>query len=162
MNAKNLLLLVCILGFSSLAFAGIDISFEQVDADGNIVSDAAVSRLLADNKYICTMILYTQENIQNNGGLQAVLNIFGPPYEGAVNDLDTLGATPTYFHNLRRIVYQGENCDCTVTVHQGTDLNGKSKEYFSKTAVSSSEQTKIDIDFCWGNKAESLSVQCNV
>jgi len=160
MNTKYLLLLVCLLGFSSLVFAGIDVTFEQVNADGQIVADDS-SRLLADNEYVCTMILYTQENIQNNGGLQAVLNIFGPPYDGAINDLDTLGADPSYFHNLRRIVYQGPGCDCTVTVFQGTDGSGKSKEYFSHTAVTSSEQTKIDIDFCWGNKAESLTVQCS-
>jgi len=160
MNTKNLLLLVCLLGFSSLVFAGIDVTFEQVNADGQIVADTS-ARLLADSNYVCTMILYTQENIQNNGGLQAVLNIFGPPYDGEIDDLDTLNATPSYFHNLRRIVYQGENCDCTVTVFQGTDASGKSKEYFSHTAVTSSEQTKIDIDFCWGNKAESLTVQCS-
>ena len=160
MNAKNLLLLVCILGFSSLVFAGIDVTFEQVNADGQIVADEA-SRLLAGSNYVCTMILYTQENIQNNGGLQAVLNIFGPPYDGEIDNLDSLGANPTYFHNLRRIVYQGPGCDCTVTVFQGTEATGKSKEYYSHTAVSSSEQTKIDLDWCWGNKAASLTVQCS-
>jgi len=161
MNTKNLLLLVCILGFSSLAFAGIDVTFEQVNAEGQIVDTANAGRLLADSNYVCTMILYTQENIQNNGGLQAVLNIFGPPYDGEIDDLDTLNATPSYFHNLRRIVYQGEKCDCTVTVFQGTDATGKSKEYFSHTAVTSSEQTKIDLDWCWANKAASLTVQCS-
>ncbi len=160
MNTKNLLLLVCLLGFSSLAFAGIDVTFEQVNANGEIVADAS-SRLLAENDYVCSMILYTQENIQNSGGLQAVLNIFGPPYGGSVDDLNTLNANPTLFHNLRRIVYQGPGCDCTVTVHQETNASGKSKDYFSHTAVTSSEQTKIDIDFCWGNKAESLTVQCS-
>ena len=161
MNTKNILLLVCLLGFSSLAFAGIDVTFEQVNANGEIVADAS-SRLLAENDYVCSMILYTQENIQNSGGLQAVLNIFGPPYDGAVSNLNSLGANPSYFHNLHRIVYQGAHCDCTVTVHQGINNSGKSKDYFSQTAVTSSEQTKIDIDFCWANKAESLSIHCTV
>ena len=161
MNTKNLLLLVCLLGFSSLAFAGLDISIEQINADGNIVTDDA-SRLLAGSDYACTMILYSKENIQNNGGLQAVLNIYGPPYTGAVDDLDALGASPSYYHDLYRIVYQGANCDCTVTVYQGTESSGKSKDYYSTTAVTSSEQTKIDIDYCWANKAASLSVVCTV
>ncbi len=161
MNTRSLLLLVCLLGFSSLAFAGIDVSIEQVDSDGNIVTDEA-SRLLAGSNYACTMILYSKENIQNNGGLQAVLNIFGPPYTGSVNNLNIQGVNPTYFHNLHRIVYQGAHCDCTVTVHQSTGNTGKSKDYFSKTSVSSSAQTKIDLDWCWANKAESLSITCKV
>ena len=160
MNTKNILLLVCLLGFSSLAFAGIDVTFEQVNARGEIVSDAS-SRLLAENDYVCTMILYSQENIQSNGGLQAVLNIFGPPYSGEVDDLNSLNANPTLFHNLKRIVYQGSKCDCTVTVHYGTEGTGKSKDYFSTTAVSSSEQTKIDLDWCSTNNAASLTVQCS-
>ena len=160
MNTKNLLLLVCLLGFSSLVFAGLDITFEQVNADGAIVTDDA-SRLLAGTDYACTMILYSKENIQSSGGLLAVLNIYGPPYTGAVADLDSLGADPSYFHDLYRIVYQGSNCDCTVTVYQDTDSTGKSKDYYSTTAVTSSEQTKIDIDYCWANKAESLSITCS-
>ena len=161
MNTKNLLLLVCILGFSSLAFAGIDVSIEEVNADGQIVTDAS-SRLLGSNAYVCTMILYTEANIKNNGGLQAVLNIFGPPYSGEIDNLDTLGANPTYFHNLKRIVYQGDHCDCTVTVHYGTEGTGKSKDYYSVTAVDSSAQTKIDLDWCSSNNAASLTVQCTV
>ena len=156
MNTKNLLLLVCLLGFSSLAFAGIDITYEQVDGAG---SAADAGRLLASD-YDCTMILYTKGNIQNNGGLLAFLNVYGPPYDGAIDDLSTLETS--YFHNLHRIVYQGANCDCTVTVYQGTEQTGKSKDYYSSTAVTSSEQTKIDIDFCWGNKAESLKIHCTV
>jgi len=161
MNTKHLLLLVCMLGFASLAFAGIDITLEQVE-DGAIVSADASSRLLADTDYACTMILYSKENIENNGGLQAVLNIYGPPYDGSIADLDSLGASPSYYHDLYRIVYQGANCDCTVTVYQSTDNTGKSKDYYSTTAVDSSEQTKIDIDTCWANKAASLSVTCTV
>ena len=159
MNAKNLLLLVCLLGFSSLAFAGIDVDFKQV-TDG-VVDEADVARLLGQGKeYGCTMILYTKDNIQCNGGLLAFLNIYGPPYDGAIDNLDTLGADPSYFHNVHRIVYQGAHCDCTVTVHQGLEGTGKSKNYYSTTAVDSSEQTKIDLDWCWGNKAESLTITC--
>jgi len=157
MNAKNLLLLVCLLGFSSFAFAGIDVTFEHVN-DGE-----TATRLLGNKgAYACTMILYSKANIENNGGLLAFLNIYGPPYDGAIDNLNSLGATPSYFHNLHRIVYQGAHCDCTVTVHQGTEQTGKSKNYYSTTSVSSSEQTKIDLDWCWGNKAESLSITCNV
>jgi len=163
MNIKNLLLLLCLLGLSSLVFAGLDISLEQIDTDGSIVTtdDSESSRLLASS-YACTMILYSKENIANNGGLQAVLNIYGPPYTGSVADLDALGASPSYYHDLYRIVYQGSSCDCTVTVYQSTDSTGKSKDYYSTTTVSSSEQTKIDIDTCWANKAASLSVTCTV
>ncbi len=159
MNTKNLLLLVCILGFSSLAFAGIDVSIEKVDADGQIVTDGA-SRLLPA-EYGCTMILYSKANIQSNGGLLAVLNIFGPPYDGAVDNLDTLGASPSYFHNLHRIVYQGAHCDCTVSVFYGTEATGKSKDYYSVTSVDSSAQTKIDLDWCSSNNAASLVIQCS-
>ena len=162
-SRRSLLLLICLLGFSSLAFAGIDISFEQVNADGQIVAEVPTeaSRLLAGDEYACTMILYTKENIEANGGLLAVLNIFGPPFDGEVNDLHIPGAQPSYWHNLRRIVYQGAHCDCTVTIHQSTDLQGKSINYYSQTAVRSSDQTKIDIDPCWAGKAESLSIQCS-
>ncbi len=163
MNTKNLLLLLCLLGLSSLAFADLDITLEQIDSDGSIVTtdDSESSRLLASS-YACTMILYSKENIASSGGLQAVLNIYGPPYTGTVADLDTTGASPSYYHDLYRIVYSGSHCDCTVTVYQGTSSSGKSKDYYSTTAVTSSSQTKIDIDTCWANKAASLSVVCTV
>ena len=161
MNTKYLLLIFCLLGFSSLVFAGIDISFEQVNAAGAIVPQVKDNRVLAENNYGCTMILYAKENIKSRGGLLAVLGIFGSPYEGSVEDLNSLGDDPLYFHNLYRIVYQGARCDCTVTVYQGTNGAGNSKDYFSKTAVSSSQQTKIDLDYCFANKAESLSVKCS-
>jgi len=148
------------LGFSSLAFADLDITLEQIE-DGAIVTSDSSNRLLATD-YACTMILYSEENIEENGGLQAVLNIYGPPYTGSVTDLDALGASPSYYHDLYRIVYQGSNCDCTVTVYQSTDNTGKSKDYYSTTAVTSSEQTAIDIDSCWASKAASLSVTCTV
>ena len=157
MNTRNLLLLVCLLGFSSLAFAGLDITFEQVDG-GKVVDG---SRLLQQGDYDCTMILYSKDNIASNGGVLAFLNIYGPPYDGTVDNLE-LDSNPSYFHNLHRIVYQGSHCDCTVTVFQGTENTGKSKNYYSTTAVTSSEQTKIDIDFCWANKAESLAIHCTV
>ena len=156
---RNLLLLVCLLGLSSFVFAGMELSMEYVDENDNINSNG---RLLGGHNYACTMILYTKENIQSNGGLLAVLNIFGPLYTGAINDLRIQGANPTYFHNLHRIVYGGAHCDCTVTLHQSTGNNGKTKDYYSKTIVSNSDQTKIDVDFCWANKAESLSITCRV
>ncbi len=186
---KSLFLIVCLLGFSSLAFAGIDVTFEQVNADGQIIAEVpaevlaadaatvaevvpttgveagaeaalAVGRLLGGNEYACTLILYTKENIQANGGLLAVLNIFGPPFEGEVNDLDIPGSHPSYFHNLHRIVYGGANCNCQVTIHQKTNGEGKSIDYFTKTRVNDSDDTKVDIDWCWANKAESLSIKC--
>ena len=161
MNTRSLLLLICLLGFSSLAFAGIDVTFEQVNADGQIVTEAAAaSRLLKGNEYACTMILYTKENIQANGGLLAVLNIFGPPYEGEVDNLHIPGSQPSYWHNLHRIVYSGYKCDCTVTVYQKTKQRGKFTKYFTKTAVKNSGQTKVDLDWCWANNAASLSVKC--
>ena len=159
-SIRSLLLLVCLLGFSSIAFAGIDVQLKHVNADGQIVADGDARLLQQDDSYDCTMILYTKENIEANGGLLAVLNIFGPPFDGWINDLHIPGSQPTYWHNLRRIVYQGAHCDCTVTIHQKTDLQGKSKDYYTQTAVRSSDQTKIDIDSCWAGKAESLSIQC--
>ena len=160
-SLRSLLLLVCLLGFSSLAFADMYVSLEHVDADGKIVADTAAGRLLSgDDDYACTMILYTKENIEANGGLLAVLNIFGPPYDGWLNDLHIPGAQPSYWHNLYRIVYQGAHCDCTVTIHQDTDLQGRSIDYYTSTAVRNSDQTKVDIDYCWAKKAESVSIQC--
>ncbi len=166
MNSRSLLLLACLLGFSSLAFAGIDVTFEQVDGDGQIIAEAALAdaasagRLLGRDEYACTMILFTKENIQANGGLLAVLNIFGPPFEGEVNDLHIPGSHPSYFHNLHRIVYGGANCNCQVTVHQSLNGKGKSIDYFTKTRVNDSDDTKVDIDWCWANKAESVTIKC--
>ncbi len=170
MNTKSLLLLVCLLGFASFAFAGIDVTFEQVNGDGQIIAEATVAtvadaaaptgRLLGRDEYACSMILYTKENLEANGGLLAVLNIFGPPFEGEVNDLHIPGSHPSYWHNLHRIVYGGANCDCQVTIHQKTDGEGKSIDYFTKTRVHDSDDTKIDIDWCWANKAESVTIKC--
>ena len=160
MTTKHILLLVCLLGFSSFVFADVELSMKLVDEHGFIIDHNG--RLLGGDNYACTMILYTKENIEANGGLLAVLNIFGLPYTGAVKDLHIKGANPTYFHDLHRIVYGGAHCDCIVTVHQSTGNTGKSKDYYSKTLVSNSDQTKIDIDYCWAKKAESLSIECRV
>lgn len=164
MNSRHFLLLICLLGFSSLAFADIDITYAEVDANGIVVSSDANSttgaRVLQGKNYACTFILYSKETLAADGGLAAFLNVFGPPNEGSVDNLATLGTTPSYFHNLYRIVYQGSNCDCTVTVFQGTQESGKSKNYYTSTYVDSSSETKIDIDSCWAGKAESISVSC--
>ena len=108
----------------------------------------------------CSMILYTKENIEANGGLLAVLNIFGPPYEGEVNDLRIPDAHPSYWNNLHRIVYGGAHCNCVVTIHQETNGQGKSIDYETTTAVRNSDQTKVDIDWCWANKAKSVTIKC--
>jgi hypothetical protein len=161
MNTRHILLLVCLLGFSSLAFAGLDVSIEQVNADGQIVADNSASSRLLQQDYTCTFILYSKEAIQANGGLLPVLNIFGPPYDGSIDNLGTLGVTPSVYNDLYRIVYQGSNCDCTVTIYQDTDENGKSKDYYTTTDVDSSAQTALDIDYCWAKNAASLVIQCN-
>ncbi len=163
MNSRSLLLLVCLLGFSSLAFAGIDVTFERFNADGQSIAEAApaeAGRLLGGDDYGCSMILYTKENIEANGGLLAVLNIFGPPYEGEVNDLRIPDAHPSYWNNLHRIVYGGAHCNCVVTIHQETNGQGKSIDYETTTAVRNSDQTKVDIDWCWANKAKSVTIKC--
>ena len=160
MNSKYILLLVCLLGFSSLAFAGIDITYNEVDENGVAVAGDAASRLLQGRDYACTFILYNKEQLQAKKGLAAFLNVWGPPYEGAVDNLASLSTTPSYFHNLHRIVYQGARCDCTVTIHQDTYGRGKSKNYYTSTWVDDSSETAIDIDSCWAGKAESVSVTC--
>jgi len=160
MNTKSLLMLVCLLGFSSLAFGALDITFEQVGPNG-IIKSSDSNRLLAKNDYACTFILYSKENVQTNGGKLAFLNIYGPPYEGDVENLDSLRNDPSYFHNLHRIVYQGAKCDCTVTVYQETEGKGKAKEFYTTTEIASSEENKIDLDWCWSKKAESLSITCS-
>jgi len=160
MNTRHILLLVCLLGFSSLAFAGIDIDYKEVDENGVVLADSASSRLLQGRDYACTFILYSKENLQAKKGLAAFLNVWGPPYDGSVDNLATLGATPSYYHNLHRIVYQGASCDCTVTIHQSTYGNGKSKNYYTSTWVDDSSETAINIDSCWAGKAESVSVTC--
>ena len=160
MNSKYILLLVCLLGFSSLAFAGIDITYNEVDENGVAVAGDAASRLLQGRDYACTFILYSKEQLQAKKGLAAFLNVWGPPYEGAVDNLATLGTTPSYYHNLWRIVYQGASCDCTVTIHQSTGGSGKSKNYYTSTYVDDSSETAIDIDSCWAGKAASVSVTC--
>ena len=158
MNKRNLLLLVCLLGFSSLALAELEVTYDTVDLDGNRLDGGRL--LSAPKDYACTLILYTKESITAGGGLVAFLNVFGPPFTGDIDDLDKLSTKPTYLNNLHRIVYQGPQCDCTVTVHQGKNESGKSKNYHAMTDVGSSFQTKIDIDECWAKKAQSLSVVC--
>jgi len=153
MNSKYLLLLICLLGFSSLAFAGLDITYSEVDENGHAIG----GRLLSDREYACTFTLYSKENLDDKKGLAAALNVWGPPYEGSIDNLATLGTTPSYFHNLWRIVYQGAHCDCTVTISQD---KGKSKNYYTSTWVDSSSETKIDVDWCWASKAESISISC--
>ncbi len=159
MNTKNLLLLVCILGFSSLAFAGIDVSFEEVNADGQIVTDAS-SRLLAQRYNMCFMILYTDYHVNNPGGFQATVNLNSPPYSKAVNLAEIPPIGPPYFHNLHRIAYYGDVCDCTITVSQGPNGTGKSKQYFSKNPDDFFTTTNIDLDSCWASKAEYVNFEC--
>jgi len=160
MNTRHILLLVCLLGFSSLAFAGIDIDYKEVDDNGVVLADSASSRLLQGRDYACTFILYTKEKLDARRGLAAFLNVWGPPYDGAIDNLASLSTSPSYFHNLHRIVYQGANCDCTVTIHQDTYGRGKSKNFYTSTWVDSSSETAIDIDYCWAKNAESISVTC--
>ena len=156
MNSKYLLLFICFLGLSSLAFAGLDITYSEVDENGHPASN----RLLSDREYACTFTLYTKENLDDKKGLAAALNVWGPPYEGSIDDLGSLSTTPSYFHNLWRIVYHGAHCNCIVTISQETCGKGKSKNYYTTTWVDSSSETKIDLDWCWASKAESINIAC--
>jgi len=176
MNSKYLLLLVCLLGFSSLAFAGIDVTYQEVDDNGLVLVDAsapaadpaaeapadpaAAARLLSGRDYACTFILYTRENLNAKRGLAAFLNVWGPPYDGSIDNLASLSTTPSYFHNLHRIVFQGDKCDCTVTIHSEAYGKGKSINYYAQSRIDGSWENKIDIDYCWAKKAESVSVVC--
>ena len=157
MSLKSLLFITCVLALSSLIKADIEITL--ADSVPGFNSDPSI-RLLKQKqpKTICKFFLLNSEmmNNPNNANFKTVaLNVNGPPYEGSVNSLDFVSKGLSFNHNLVRIVYDGIKCDCTVTVYQGHNNQGRSKNY-----EASGDIGRIILDKCWANKAESLSITC--
>ena len=153
MNTKNLLLLVCVLGFSSLAFADLDIIPYTSDHYNNIDFPDI-------EEYGCHFVLYSRQDKANSGGDLTLVRTTGPSYSGDIPDLNNK-LSHSYHHNLHTLVYGGWKCDCTITLFQGPAGTGKSKDYPLTPTAGVIMLMMFDFDWCWGNKVESLAINCN-
>jgi len=159
MKTQIIFALFCILGLASFARAEIEITVS--DSIPGFVSYSDNSRRLGQAKSTtCKFFLLTHEQMnlpEDEPTVSVVLNVNGPPYEGEVSSLNFEKQGLNYHHDLSRIVYDGDNCDCTVTVFQDVNNTGKSKDY-----ESSGESGHIDLGRCWSDHAASLSIVCHV
>ena len=158
MSFKSLLKLACVFGLSYFTQAAIEV--EVTNEIPNVDAIAPASRLLQSTSTTCKFFLLNNEMMNNSeeDKFEAIaLNVNGPPYEGSVDSLNFAEEGISYLHDLVRIVYDGTKCDCTVTVHQGLNGEGKSKDFFATGDIG-----RIILDKCWASKAESLSITCDV
>ena len=158
MSFKSLLKLACVLGLSYFTQAAIEV--EVTNEIPGFTGVASANRVLQETSTTCKFFLLNNEMMNNpeDKNFQAVaLNVNGPPYEGSVDSLNFQEEGISYLHDLVRIVYDGAKCDCTVTVHQGLNGEGKSKNYYASGDIG-----RIILDKCWADKAESLSITCDV
>jgi len=158
MGFKPLLMLACALVLS--AFVKADIEVSLVDSVPGF-NDAS-NRLLAEAGSIttCRFFLLNAQMMNNpsNPNFRTVyLRVTGPPFEGAVDNLNFPEKDVSFTHDLVRIIYDGDNCDCTLTIYQKEENRGRSKDY-----VSTGQIGRHNIDPCWARKAESLSIKCNI
>lgn len=160
MKIQSAILLLCFLGLASFARAAIEASITDEVPGFYDNASAGTARLLEGSTTTCRFFLLTIDQMTNpqQPQLSVVLDVNGPPYDGSVDDLvfTISGVTLSYHHDLSRIVYDGPKCDCTVTVYQGLENTGKSKDYFAV-----GESGHIDLGFCYENRAESLSIVCD-
>ena len=158
---KSFLKLACVFGLSYLSKAAIEVEVTSEVPGFNIeVEDAGAARLLAGSTTTCKFFLLNSEQMNNpdqDNFKTVALNVNGPPYEGSVDSLNFEDCGISFFHDLVRIVYDGDKCDCTVTIHQGLNGEGKSKNYYASGDIG-----RIIPDKCWADKAESISITCDV
>ena len=158
MSFKSLLKLACVFGLSYISKAAIEVEVTSEVPGFNV--DAGAARLLQETSTTCKFFLLNNEMMNNptEDNFETIaLNVNGPPYEGSVDSLNFQEEGISYLHDLRRIVYDGAKCDCTVTVHQGLNGEGKSKNFYATGDIG-----RIILDKCWAEKAESLSITCDV
>ena len=157
MSFKSILKLACVFGLSYFTQAAIEV--EVTDAvPGFNVEASSQSRLLEETDTTCKFYLLNTElnNNPNSKNFETVvLNVNGPPYEGCVDNLDFQDKGISYLHDLVKIVYEGRKCECTLTVHQSLNGEGKSKDYTTTGDIG-----RILLDKCWTDKAESVSITC--
>ena len=159
MSFKSLLKVACVLGLSYFTQAAIEV--EVTNQVPGITGDSSAStRLLQETDTTCKFFLLNSEMMNNpteDNFKTIALNVNGPSYSGSVDSLNFEDEGISFLHDLVRIVYDGTKCDCTVTVHQGIDNTGRSKDFFATGDIG-----RIILDKCWADKAESLSITCDV
>ena len=160
MRTSTIIALFCILGLVSFARAEIEVTLsDSVPGFASFSANKDNSRRLGQAKSTtCRFFLLTHEQMnlpEDEATVSVVLNVNGPPYEGEVS-LNFPSKGLNYHHDLSRIVYDGDNCDCTVTVFQDVNNVGKSKDY-----ESTGESGHIDLGRCWSDHAASLSIVCH-
>ena len=163
MRTQNIIALFCILGLVSFVQAGIEVSvtdaipgFVGFRAHNN--DDNNNRKLGQSQNTICRFFLLTHDQMnipEDEPTISVVLKVNGPPYDGIIPTLNFQNQGLNYVNDLSRIVYDGDNCDCTVTVFQQVNNEGKWKDY-----ESSGESGHIDLGRCWSDHAASLSIAC--
>jgi len=156
MSFKSLLKLACVFGLSYFTQAAIEV---EVTNEVPGLNAQTSSRLLTETSTTCKFFLLNTpllEDPDQDDFKAVVLNVNGPPYEGSVESLNFEEEGVSYIHDLVRLVYIGNDCDCKVTVHQGLSGTGRSKDY-----EASGTAGRIILDKCWAGKAESLSITCD-
>jgi len=155
MNSKSLVFIAFVLVIS---FVKAEIEISITDTVPGFNSESSSRLLKQKSKTICKFFLlntYMMNNPNDANFKTVALNVNGPPYEGAVSTLNFANKGLSFNHDLVRIVYDGAKCDCTVTVHQGQNNEGRSKNYQATGDIG-----RIILDKCWADKAESLSITC--
>ncbi len=157
MKISSCIALFCLLGLASLANANIEVLSVLTNPSSPTFEGDA--RLLQSTT-TCRFFLLSHEHADDDetGSVAnlIMLRVSGPPFQGSVDTLNFVDEGLSYHHDLARIVYEGNNCDCTVTVHRGLNGEGKSKNY-----LTSGQLGKFDLGRCWADRAESLSIVCN-
>ncbi len=161
MKTSTFIALFCILGLASLAKANIEVLSVVTNPNAPTFEEDAEARLLQKKTTTCRFFLLTHEHANDCETEEAVplimLRVSGPPFQGFIETLDFSTQGLNYHHDLARIVYEGNNCDCTVTVHRGINNTGKSKNY-----LTTGQLGVFDLGVCWADRAESLSIVCDV
>jgi len=159
MSFKSLFKIACALFIVALVKAEIEVTV--VNAVPGLNSDS--NRLLAksgSNNLACQFFLlnkYMLNNPHDPNFTTVKLNVRGPPYDGSEPSLNFPTKGSSFTHDLAQIVFEGDHCECTVTIYQKESNLGRSKDFTSSGFVGS-----IILDQCWARKAESIAISCNV
>ncbi len=156
---KSLILnLVCLLATFSLIRADLQVDLRLFYPQWNSHTTTNTARSLQAQTSICSFYLFNTPMMSlppPDPYVTTVLDVVGPPYQGTIANLGDASLTNNFFNDLVRFVYLGQKCDCTVTVYQGVNNGGRSKEY-----TSNGNFGEILVDQCWSERAKSLSIVC--
>ncbi len=157
MNSNLLFKLACIISLALLANAHIEV--EVTNSVPGYGSNSK-SRLLQQTDTTCKFFLLNDDMVNNPLVTEfdaIVLNVNGPTYSGSVASLNFIPEGISYMNDLVRIVYEGNNCNCVVTVYQSLNNMGRSRDF-----TSMGQRGRIVLDSCYATRAQSLSIVCNV